>query len=197
MKITSARFVKSALNPDDFPKGGYPEVVFAGRSNVGKSSLLNTLMGQRGLAKTSKTPGKTRTINFFAVNERFYFVDLPGYGFAKVPKGMKAAWGRMLTGYLNHRDPLRLAIHLIDARHPPTRNDFELLDLLTQAQRPTLLVATKWDKLKQRERATSVRTIRKAFELEEDALVLPVSSETGEGIKDLRGVIADVLEEPD
>lgn len=195
MKITSARFVKSALKREDFPKGGYPEVVFAGRSNVGKSSLLNKLMGQRGLAKTSKTPGKTRTVNFFAVNERFYFVDLPGYGFARVPKGMKAAWGRMLTGYLKHRDPLCLAVHLIDARHPPTRNDFELLDLLSQAERPTLLVATKWDKLNQSERAKSVRAIRTAFDLEEDAMVVPVSAETGEGIKELWEIIGGVIEE--
>ncbi len=191
MKVTSAEFIKSALLPKDFPRDGRPELAFAGRSNVGKSTLLNKLLNRRGLAKTSKTPGKTRTINFFSVNERFYFVDLPGYGFAKVPKDLKATWGDMITAYLKEREPLRLVAHLIDARHPPTPNDHELLELLDDAEVPTLLLATKIDKLKKSQRKASVETIRRDFELDEDALILPVSSETGEGIKELWQVLEE------
>lgn len=193
MKAASSRFVKSALLPVDFPKDGYPEIAFAGRSNVGKSSLLNTLLGRKGLAKTSKTPGKTRTVNFFAVNERFYFVDLPGYGYARVARSLKETWGRMITSYVAEREPLRLVVQLIDARHPPTANDHELLALLDEARVPTLLVATKFDKLNQSERHRSIKAIRKEFELDEEAAVIPCSSVTGEGIRELWGIIEEQL----
>jgi len=193
MRVLTARFVKSALHPADFPADGRPEIVFAGRSNVGKSSLLNQLLGRKGLAKTSKTPGKTRTINYFAVNEKVYFVDLPGYGFAKVPKNLKETWGAMITSYLKGRPELRLAVHLIDARHPPTKNDHELLALLDEAETPTLLVATKFDKLKQSQRAPAINSIRRDLELDADALVLPISNVTGDGIKDLWAVLDEQI----
>src|SRR5690606_1138545 len=108
MRIQSATFLKSAMQPDQYPRDGRPEIAFVGRSNVGKSSLLNSLLGKKGLAKTSSTPGKTQTINFFDINNRFYFVDLPGYGFAKVPLAVKEAWGRVMTAYLTDREPLKL-----------------------------------------------------------------------------------------
>jgi GTP-binding protein len=193
MKIVSAEFLKSALQPRDFPKDNRPEIAFAGRSNVGKSSLLNKLLNRKGIAKTSKTPGKTRTINFFTVNEKFYLVDLPGYGFAKVSKRIQEEWGQMITSYLTDREPLRVVAHLIDSRHAPTRNDHELLDLLHDAKVPTLLVATKFDKLRQSERATSIKRIRESFELDDEALVIPCSSVTGEGIKPLWDVIGDCM----
>ena len=196
MKVVTARFVKSALHPADFPRDGRPEIVFAGRSNVGKSSLLNQLLGRKGLAKTSKTPGKTRTINFFVANDRVFFVDLPGYGFARAPKGLRETWGTMITSYLKGRATLRLAVHLIDSRHPPTKNDHELLALLDEAEVPTLLVATKCDKLNQSQRATFLAAIRRDLELDDDALVLPVSNLTGEGVKELWSVLDERLDGP-
>ena len=193
MKVLTARFVKSALHPADFPADGRPEIVFAGRSNVGKSSLLNQLLGRKGLAKTSGTPGKTRTLNFFDVNGKVYFVDLPGYGYAKVPKGMKDQWVQCMTGYLTDREPLRLVAVLLDARHRPTALDHDMLALLEEAEAPTLVVATKIDKLKRSQRAAQLRIIREELELDEGALVLPCSGVTGEGVRELWEVIDEAL----
>ena len=189
MKVISATYLKSAMRPDQFPRDQRPEVAFAGRSNVGKSSLLNKLLNRRGLAKISGTPGKTQTINFFDVNNRLYFVDLPGYGYAKVPKALKAKWRRVMTNYLVRREPLRLVVHLLDVRHPPTDNDLDMLGLLEEAQKPTLIVATKLDKLKRGQRAPHLRQIRQALDLDEDALVVPFSAVTGEGVRPVWEVI--------
>jgi len=193
MKISSATYVKSALRADQFPRDRRPEIAFAGRSNVGKSSLLNTLLNRRGLAKTSGTPGKTQTINFFDVNRRFYFVDLPGYGYAKVPKAMKEKWRRVMTGYLRRREPLRLVVHLLDVRHAPTDKDLEMLELLDQAMKPTLIVATKVDKLKRSQRAPHLRRVSEGLGLDEDSLVVPFSAVTGEGVRPVWEVIEQYL----
>jgi len=190
MKIRSCGFVKSALNLAGCPPEGRPEFAFAGRSNVGKSSLLNTLLHRRGLAKTSKTPGKTRTLNFFEVNGELYFVDLPGYGYAKAPKALQANWGKAITTYLRERKSLRLVVHLLDARHEPTPRDHELLDMLDAFARPVVLVATKVDKLKQKERATLENRLRKSLALDDSALIIPFSSMNGEG----KGPLWEVLE---
>ncbi len=190
MKIRSCGFVKSALALTDCPPEGRPEFAFAGRSNVGKSSLLNTLLNRRGLAKTSKTPGKTRTLNFFDVNGDVYLVDLPGFGYAKAPKALQANWGKAITAYLRERKSLRLVVHLLDARHEPTQRDHELLDLLDAFARPVVLVATKVDKLKQKERAALEGRLRKNLGLDDTALIIPFSSTTGEG----KGPLWDVLE---
>ena len=193
MKILSATFLKSALKPDDYPRDGRPEFAFVGRSNVGKSSLMNALLGRKGLAKTSGTPGKTQTINFFDINGKFYFVDLPGYGYAKVPKTLKDAWNRVMTQYLRQREPLRMAAVLLDARHVPTDNDLHMLELLENAEVPTLLVATKIDKLKQSERKTNLRRIHEAVGLDEEGLVVPFSAITGEGVRPLWAIIEGML----
>jgi GTP-binding protein len=126
MRIHSAEFLQSAGRPDQFPDGGRPEVAFAGRSNVGKSSLINRLLGRRGLARTSSTPGRTRTINFYTVNDAFLFADLPGYGYAKVSRALQEEWWVLVEKYLADRRPLRGVVHLTDARHPPTEQDREL-----------------------------------------------------------------------
>jgi len=195
MKVVSSHFVKSALHPVDYPKDGRAEVAFAGRSNVGKSTLLNTLLNRKGLAKTSRTPGKTRTVNFFSVNEAVYFVDLPGYGFARVSKSMQATWQKTITAYLFRRAPLRLAVHLIDARHPPMARDVDLLALLDQAHVPTVIVATKVDKLKQSQHRRLEETFRAVLELDDEALIIPFSAVTGEGRKALWDVIDDQIGE--
>lgn len=193
MKVTSARFVTSAIHPDEFPKDGRPEFAFAGRSNVGKSSLLNALLRCKGLAKTSGTPGKTQTINFFDVNGRIYFADLPGYGYAKVPKKVKQRWGEVMTGYLRMRETLRLVVQLVDSRHPPTDKDLEMLELLDHAQVPTLVVATKIDKLKRSQRQRNLQTVRETLDLDKDALIIPFSAVTGEGVRPVWQVIDDLV----
>ena len=192
MKVKTAQFVTSAMRPEQCPNDGRPEFAFVGRSNVGKSTLLNNLLGRKGLAKTSARPGKTQTINFFDVNGRIYFVDLPGYGYAKVPKTVKAQWGRTMTGYLANRAPLRLVVHLVDARHKPTEKDLDMLALLDQAEVPTLIAATKIDKLKRSQRNQSLTLIRNTLQLDNDALILPVSGVTSEGIQQLWSIIDDL-----
>jgi GTP-binding protein len=196
MKITQAEFVKSAMGPGDFPTDGRPEVAFVGRSNVGKSSLLNTLLGRKGLAKTSSTPGKTRTLNFFSVNNKYYFVDLPGYGFAKVPLRVKDEWGAALVDYLETRRPLRLVVLLVDGRREPSGLDQEMLELLESAKRPVLLVATKVDKLKQGERARLARGLREGLGLAADAEIVLFSTVTEAGLGELREILDDVLTNP-
>ncbi len=193
MKISSATFVKSALELKDCPRDRRPECAFAGRSNVGKSTLLNTLLNVRGLAKTSKTPGKTQTLNFFDVNRRYYFVDLPGYGYAKVPLSLQQTWGEAVTAYLSQRETLRLVVHLLDSRHAPTGQDEDLLNLLEEARVPTVLVATKVDKLSKSERDASLARIRGKLELDDDALILPFSSLTKEGLGPLWRIITESL----
>ena len=193
MQISSVRFVLSALDPQQYPRDRRPEIAFVGRSNVGKSSLLNTLLGKKGMAKTSATPGKTQTLNFFDVNEKLYFVDLPGYGFAKVPKSMKDAWNRVMVEYLQSRDTLRMVVSLVDARHKPSDLDIEMLHLLEEAEVPTLVVATKIDKLKRSQRQRALNLIRATLDLHEDMLIVPFSSETREGLKELWQVIDDQI----
>lgn len=181
MRITSAEFVKSAFERSHWTVDGLPEIAFLGRSNVGKSSLLNNLLQRRSLARTSNTPGRTQSINFFLVNETFYFVDLPGYGFAKVSKSMRAGWGQMAEEYLSHREQLVLSIQLVDSRHEPTELDRQLNEWLVFNGKPHIVVATKADKLSRTAVAKQTKVIEKAFS---GSTVIAVSSHTGHG-KDL------------
>ncbi|HEY0430536.1 MAG TPA: ribosome biogenesis GTP-binding protein YihA/YsxC, partial [Pyrinomonadaceae bacterium] len=151
MKITSAEFLKSSFDEGGWPPGAIPEIAFMGRSNVGKSSLINSLLAVRGLARTSSTPGRTQSLNFFLINERFRFVDLPGFGYARVPKAIKSSWGEMVTSYLAKRQQLVLSIHIVDSRHEPTKLDLQLHDWLELQAKPRLIVATKSDKLSKNE----------------------------------------------
>jgi GTP-binding protein len=151
VKIASAEFVKSAFEMNQWLRDGRPEIAFLGRSNVGKSSLINSLLRRKGLARTSNTPGRTQSINFFLINDAFYFADLPGYGFAKVSKTMRADWGKMAEEYLSFREELTLCIQLIDARHKPTVLDIQLNQWLEHNDRPHVAVATKADKLSRNE----------------------------------------------
>jgi len=185
MRIQTAEFAAAAVRSEQYPRDRRPEVAFAGRSNAGKSTLLNVLLNRRGLAHTSKTPGKTQTINFYDINRRYYFVDLPGYGFARVPAALRDLWGRAVTGYLLEREQLRLVAHLVDGRHAPTRNDQELLELLGEAGVPALIVATKMDKVRAADRDGSLAALRKSLRLPEDALVVPFSAITKEGLREL------------
>src|SRR5688572_13705104 len=142
MKITSAEFVKSAFAQEHWIDDRRPEIAFLGRSNVGKSSLINSLLNRKGLARTSNTPGRTQSINYFLINDEFYFVDLPGYGYAKVSKAMRSDWGAMAEEYLSDRVQLALCIQLIDVRHEPTRLDLQLNEWLNFHEKPHIVVAT-------------------------------------------------------
>jgi len=147
MKVRSANFIKSATSPEHYPRDGRPEIAFIGRSNVGKSSLINSLLAKHGLARTSSTPGRTQLINFFLVNESLYFVDLPGYGYAKVPRDVKAEWGSMVEKYLATRRQLVLSIVITDSRHEPTQLDLLMKEWLEARGKPFIIIATKADKL--------------------------------------------------
>jgi GTP-binding protein len=164
MKITSASFVKSAFEEAHWPRDARPEVAYLGRSNVGKSSMINSLLKVKGLARTSNTPGRTQALNFFLINERFYFVDLPGYGFARVPREVRAQWGQLVTDYLAKRDSLVLSIHIVDSRHEPTTLDLQLREWLLAEGKPFLTVATKSDKLSQNEAHKNLARARKMLD---------------------------------
>jgi GTP-binding protein len=190
MKITSADFVKSAFKPADWPADGRPEIAFLGRSNVGKSSLLNSLLHRRSLARTSNTPGRTQSINYFVVNESFYFVDLPGYGFAKVSKSMRADWGRMAEEYLSDRDELALCIQLVDARHSPSKLDMQLQEWLVFHEKRHVVVATKSDKLTSNELGKQMRSIESEMP---QTRIIPTSTVTGRGLDVVWSEIAAAL----
>jgi len=181
MKITSAEFVKSAVKPGQYPGGELPEVAFAGRSNVGKSSLINALLGRKKLAQTSATPGKTRLINFFTVNETLSFVDLPGYGFARVSRAEQETWGPMIETYLRERENLRLVVSILDVRHDPTGQDRDLIDWLRHFGRNHLIVLTKSDKLSRGEALKRRRRIASLLGLGEFETPILFSARTGEG----------------
>ena len=158
MKVSSATFVKSATSPEHYPRDGRPEIAFLGRSNVGKSSLINSLLGVRGLARTSSTPGRTQLINFFLINDAFHFVDLPGCGYARVPRDVKKHWGPMVEKYLATRLGLVLSILITDSRHEPTELDLLMKEWLEARGKPFIIVATKADKLSSNQlRASLVR----------------------------------------
>ena len=181
MKIVSAEFVTSAASPTQYPRQRLAEVAFAGRSNVGKSSLINTLLHRKNLVKTSATPGKTRTLNFFVINERFSFVDFPGYGYAKVPREMQASWRPMVEAYMKRRDMLRAVVHIVDFRHAPSELDWQLRTWLLHKQVAVLTVATKTDKVKRNQRAAHEREIRRGLALPDDEPLTLFSSHNHEG----------------
>jgi len=160
VRISSARFVKSAKQANDFPKDRKPEIAFCGRSNSGKSSLLNALTNSHGLARTSSSPGRTQLINFFLVDGQTYYVDLPGYGYAKVPKGIRDTWGEMIESYLRNREPLKLAIMLVDSRIPPTDSDQMMKQWLDHFGIPNLVVLTKSDKISRNALRTCAQTLQ-------------------------------------
>jgi GTP-binding protein len=180
MKILSARFVKSGTAPKHYPPPDLPEVAFAGRSNVGKSSLINALVNRKGLAKTSNTPGRTQALNFFVVNEGWSFTDLPGYGYAKVPESVKRFWGPMVETYLRERQNLRLVILVLDIRRDPNADDLSLLDWLTDYHVPCLPVITKSDKLSKSQAMARRKEICGILRLETAGAIL-FSARTGEG----------------
>lgn len=197
MKIEDARFERAAARPEDEPRAESGDVVFLGRSNVGKSSLINGLLGTKGLARTSSTPGRTQTVNFYRVNRRHFFVDLPGYGYARAPVAVKAQWGPMVEGFLERRrEAIALAIVLVDARHPVGDLDRTMLGWLLDREIPALVVGVKADKLSGNGRAKAERELRAALPTEAGGVPpFLVSAHTGSGIaalwKHLDAALAD------
>lgn len=185
MKIDTAEFVLSAMSRRQFLKDGRPQIAFAGRSNVGKSSLLNRLLGRRGLARISKTPGRTRAVNYFLINGRLYFVDLPGYGYAKAGKQDREAWAKLIDEYCNAALEDSLLVLLVDSKVGATELDLQAFDYLTGFGGEIVVAATKIDRLSGNQRGAALRGIRKALELGEETNLIPVSARSGDGIKEL------------
>ena len=194
MIVKKAEFITSAAKPQQYPAPGVKEIAFAGRSNVGKSSLINLLVGRKALAKVSSSPGKTRTINFFNINDAFRIVDLPGYGFAKVSKAEQESWGRMMETYLSKREDLAAVILLVDSRHEPTAQDVQMYEWLQYYGLSGIVAATKTDKISRNELNKNISVIRKKLSMDPDDIVLPVSSLKRTGVDELSAVIDGLLE---
>jgi GTP-binding protein len=190
MRITGAEFLKSAFQESDWPRDSKPEIAFMGRSNVGKSSVINSLLSSRGLARTSNTPGRTQSLNFFDINNSFRFVDLPGFGYARVPKSLRLGWGEMVTTYLAKRQQLVLSIQLVDSRHEPTKLDLQLHEWLEHSAKPRLIVATKSDKLSNNDLKNNLARARRVFKA---ATVIAFSAKTGHGRDQLWRIIEGAL----
>ncbi len=191
MKISSVEKIVKARKPSQFPFDGGKEVAFIGRSNVGKSSLINHLLKHRGLAKTSQTPGKTRSIDFYEVNKRFFFVDLPGYGYAKLPLDVLEGWKALIESYLKDRKSLKLALVLVDIRHTPTEKDNMMVEWLKFYEQDFLVIATKSDKLSRGKAIRQVQAIEKHFGLKGN--VIPFSVKDGKCREKVWGVISSKI----
>jgi GTP-binding protein len=196
MKIATVEYAGTVVAKGAPPPDTLPQVAFSGRSNVGKSSLINVLLKRtrNKIARVSATPGKTQALNFYRVNDTFFLVDLPGYGFARVPEAMRDAWSRLIEGYLSESRELRGVVHLVDARHKPTKHDKQMVSYLSELGVPSLIVMNKIDKLKRSERAGAFKRAMEELGVEEGQL-LSFSSKTGEGRDELLGALEALIEE--
>lgn len=185
MKIRSSEITMSAVNKSQYPAEGVPEIALAGRSNVGKSSIINTLLNRRNFARTSQTPGKTRTINFYLINNEFYFVDLPGYGYAKIAKSEKEKWGGIMERYLESRQELCSIFLLVDIRHEPTADDKLMYEWIKHFGYNCVVIATKADKISRGQYQKHISIIRKKLQMESSEKVIPVSSLKKTGVEEL------------
>ena len=193
--IRTLEFIGPMASADGWrPPNELPEVAFAGRSNVGKSSLLNRLVRRKAFARVSSTPGRTREINFFKVNDRFVLVDLPGYGYAKISKARKAEWLPLIEGYIRASPALRGVVQLLDVRHPASNDDLQMLDFLADVGVPTIVVLTKIDKLRPRELPARVRELATQLQLDEEQMI-PFSATTNAGRDELAGAVAALVQE--
>ncbi|AZV44611.1 MULTISPECIES: ribosome biogenesis GTP-binding protein YihA/YsxC [Peribacillus] len=189
MKVTSADIVISAVKPDQYPSEPIPEFALAGRSNVGKSSFINKMINRKNLARTSSKPGKTQTLNFYLINDALHFVDVPGYGYAKVSKSERAAWGKMIETYFTSREQLRAAILIVDLRHPPTKDDISMYEFLKHYELPCIVIATKADKIPKGKWQKHLKVTRETLGLAKEDELMLFSSETGEGKEKIWGLL--------
>ncbi|MCM3704469.1 MULTISPECIES: ribosome biogenesis GTP-binding protein YihA/YsxC [Cytobacillus] len=181
MKVTSSEIVISAVKPDQYPESHLPEFALAGRSNVGKSSFINKMLNRRGLARISSKPGKTQTLNFYLINEMLHFVDVPGYGYAKVSKKEREAWGKMIETYLTNREQLKAVVLIVDLRHPPSRDDVMMYNFLKHYEIPCVVIATKADKIPKSKWQKHMKITKETLDIDPNDQIIMFSSETGYG----------------
>ncbi len=193
MKINNVEFVTSAVRRSQYPEGNTPEFLLVGRSNVGKSSFINTLMNRKNLARTSSIPGKTQTLNFYLINDTFYFVDVPGYGFARVSQKLKNKFGEMIEDYLKERENLKMVFMIIDARHKPTEDDILMYNYLNYYNIPVTIIATKSDKISKNNYDKNIKLIRDTLNLTEDTKIILFSSLKKTGKSETYEIIEEVL----
>lgn len=185
LNLQKTQFIRSAVGPKDFPRDALPQMVFSGRSNVGKSSVINRLLLRKNFARVGGQPGKTIHINYFLVDEKLYLVDLPGYGYAKVSQSEKERWGRLIESWFDDTSLMTLGVMIVDARHKPTADDCIMGEWFKQSGKPFVVVANKLDKLKKSEIEPNMARIRETLELSSDVKVIPFSAEKGEGRQEL------------
>jgi GTP-binding protein len=195
MVVKDAKYERTAVRPDQYPESNLPEVAFVGRSNVGKSSIINALLNRKSLARVSSTPGKTREINFYNVDKVLYFVDLPGYGYASVSRDKKNSWGEVIEKYLTLRKQLKALILLVDIRHLPSKDDKLMYEWLVAYNVPHFLVATKSDKIPRSQVKPKLKEIREFLGIQDESVVIPFSSETKQGGEDIWTRIEQVCSE--
>ena len=193
MNIHNAEFVRSCVSVEDCPKDSLPQIAFAGKSNVGKSSVINRLLLRKNFARVGEAPGKTTHINFFLIDNALYLVDLPGYGYAKVPMKEKERWGRLMEKYFAADDTIDYGVMIVDARHKPTANDVIMAQYFKSCGKPFTVVANKMDKLKKSEIEPNLACIRQTLELSDDIKLIPFSAEKGTGREELLSVILSTL----
>lgn len=194
MEFIDAKFLTAAVKYEQYPSADIPEIALVGRSNVGKSSLINCLTNRKNLARTSSSPGKTATINFYDIGGKFRIVDLPGYGYAKVSRQEKEKWSGMIENYLSKRENLVQVIQLVDARHKPTADDKVMFDWISSYNFEPLVVATKLDKLKKSQIEGNLTAIYEDLNLNEDSVLIPFSAESREGREDVLNLIEYILD---
>jgi len=193
MNFNNANFITSALTPEQYPDSPLPEIAFAGRSNSGKSSLINCLLNRRNFAKAGKMPGKTRLINFYNIDNTLCFVDLPGYGYAKVSKSEKKSWGQVIEAYLNGREQLKFIIMLVDIRHKPTEDDKLMYEWICFKSLPYLIVAAKADKIAKSKLNENINIIKNELGCPSHIQVIPFSSVTRQGREEVLGKISEII----
>ncbi|KQX49117.1 ribosome biogenesis GTP-binding protein YihA/YsxC [Paenibacillus sp. Root444D2] len=193
MKVNQAEFIISAVGPSQYPEDALPEIALAGRSNVGKSSLINCLISRKNLARTSSQPGKTQTLNYYKINQDLYFVDLPGYGYAKVSKTKREQWGKFIESYLMNRETLRLVMQLVDLRHPPSKDDQAMYEWLRHNDVPVIVVATKADKIPKSRWPKHIKIVRETLGMDKGVQPLMFSSELGLGKDELWGILEQAI----
>lgn len=181
MNVNNVELVISAVRPDQYPEDGLPEFALAGRSNVGKSSFINKMIGRKSMARISSKPGKTQTLNFYKIEEKLFYVDVPGYGYAKVSKSEREAWGKMIERYITDREPLRAVVQIVDLRHPPSRDDVAMYDFMKHFDIPCIVIATKADKIPKGKWDKHKKIVRDTLEMEKTDPLIVFSSETGLG----------------
>ncbi|TCP32215.1 GTP-binding protein [Scopulibacillus darangshiensis] len=181
MKVNQAEFIISAVAPSQYPDDGLSEIALAGRSNVGKSSLINRLLNRKSLARTSQRPGKTQTLNYYKINDAFYFVDVPGYGYAKVSKSEKQAWAKMLETFFTTSKQLKAVVQIVDLRHPPSKEDIQMYHYLKYFDRPTIVVATKADKISKGKYEKHKKVIKTDLQMDKEDAIILFSSQSGYG----------------